>query len=142
MTRLDRESMPGGLMIEKEVTLYQLPSIKLATLAVGKDRQTFLDDLAAAAEESGDGKIAIRIELLSQRVLRVERRENQLPIAVHFIIMEASSAVGTTIRLQPLTAWRPSFGGGAGSDILPRTIAETTIAELRAELPPLAGSVL
>ncbi len=126
---------------ERDYGLYRERAIGLATLPGGSDTNEFWDALADKAVRADQGGIAIRLELFSASVVRVERtNEMGTHVAVHMAIYGDVTSAGKRIRLQPLVAWRIGQIGTGRSELMSNDnpVTQATVEALRNELPQLA----
>lgn len=135
----------GGIMAaEGEYGLYREDAFPLVTLNAGADAGEFWRKLARKAEASDQGNIAVRIERLSERVVRVQRTNTQFgsKIAVHMAIYDEPTATGARrIKLQPLIAWTIDEFVVGGDRLMKSGDARPTIAALSDSLPNLAANL-
>jgi len=125
---------------ESLYTLYSEPSIGLGPF-VAADSEELWERLIEAATAASHPPVSWRLERLSQdRILRIVRTENSVPVAIHFLIVERRAADGRIgIRLQPVVAWQDETGGGTRAMRVPD--ATVILTRLRAELGGIADSV-
>ena len=125
---------------ESGYTLYSEAPITLVAVPATANLDDFFEDLIARSPAQANGAAYSFARLGSGQVFRVTRRFAGNPVSIHCWINVRTAANGTrTLRLQPLSGWQPSFGGGNSVQPLLASDAAAHIAAMRGDLPQIAG---
>lgn len=113
----------------------------LVTVGAGIALQDFCDALSSQASASNGQGVSYAISCrASRRMIRVLRTENQISLAIHFVLLDRQRADGSSIlSLQPVVAWKRALGG-AQTEAVTRTSVTGTLNQMRPDLKTLAVS--
>lgn len=130
-----------AVLDETPFTLYAEVSFRLIELPVGQEMSAFWSDFREKAADNPKTMAISRVA--DDRILRVVFNEDGVTYAFHFAIYQERRASGSmAIRLLPISAWKPSFGGGSGVTSLRADDAHLLMGQLKASLVANAALVI